>query len=426
MNFEKKELNKTQVELTVHVAKSDAQQWLVKAAAHLSQHRPLKGFRPGKAPYDLVVREFGEAAILNEALEEIINGTFGQILEQENLKTYGKIEFDLLPNKEDEAAAYKATVTLMPEAKLGNWQDKKIKRQEVKISDEELNQALDELTTMITTEEPKNEPAAVGDKVIIDFETVVDGSAIEGGSGKGFALILGEGRMIPGFEEKIVGAKLNDVVDFTIPFPDNYHAKHLSGKPAQFKITVHQILKRVKPPIDDELAKKVGMKDLSDLKAKLSENIKKEKQEKEEENLEIAAIKQMVETSEYTEIPASMIADSIEDLVHDFGHSLAHQGMNLDQYLQSVGKTLDQVKKEFEPKAIERIKSSLALAKLASLEKFEISGDEIEEELEAHRRSHAGSPSALADIEKPEYTRYVTNSLLNRKIIAFVKNKLVE
>lgn len=427
MKTDKKELNKHQVEITVRVNQTDAQPMLDEAARHLSERRSIKGFRPGKATFEVVKRELGFGPILEEAMEEIINQTFNSVLEAENINTYGKVNFDLLPiASPDEVAAYKATVTIMPKVTLGDWQSKKIKRQPVSVSDAELNQALDELAGMTVSEAQTDEAAALTDKAVVDFEVVVDGKVIEGGSAKDFALVLGEGRMIPGFEEKIIGHKAGENVEFKLSFPKTYQAAHLAGKEADFKITVKQILKRIKPTIDDGFAQRVGVADLNDLKSKLQANIQKEKQNKEEERSEIAAIKQIVDTSKFDEFPDAMITDTVDELLHDFEHSLAHQNVKMDQYLASVGKTVEQTKKEFEPKAVERIKSSIALGKIAELEKLSLTTQVIGEELERQRKTHANNPEAMNDLARPEYRRHIANTLMNRKIIQFITDKIVE
>jgi trigger factor len=426
VNIDKKNLDAHTLEITVKVTKAEAQPWLDKAAAHLSEHKPIKGFRPGKAPYDIVKREYGEPAIMQEALEDVINGTFNQVLDTEKLNTYGRIKFDLLPALDaNDIVSYKATMTLMPEVRLGDWQKSKIKRQEVKVSDQELNSAIDELANMTATEQPVDRPAKMGDKTVIDFEVSVDGKVIEGGTAKDFGLLLGEGRMIPGFEEKIVDHKAGDKFEFDLAFPANYKS-HLSGKLAHFAITLAQVMERVKPAIDDAFAKRVGVEDLAELKQKIGENIKKEKEAKEDERLEIAAMKQVVEVSDFDPLPQKMIQDAVEDLTHDFEHSLAHEGVNFDQYVSSTGKTKDSIKKEFEPKAINRIKSSMALGKVAEAEKLEVTQAEIETELAAQKQLHGHNKEALNDLAQPEYRRHVANSLINRKLINFIKSKIIE
>ncbi len=426
MKIDKKQLDKGQIELTIRVSKAEAQPYLSHTASVISQQRPIKGFRPGKAPYEIVKREMGEQTIINEAMEDIVNGTFSNALESEKLATYGKVGFDLLPTlNPEEIVAYTALVTLMPTVKLGKWQDKKINREEIKVTDEELNKAMDEMAAMLTSEEPTDRPAALKDKVIIDFEVFVDEKLIEGGAAKDFGMIIGEGKMIPGFEEQLVGKAAGEKIEFTIPFPADYHAKQLSGKPALFKIHLTQVINRIQPPIDDALAKRVGVADLSELKKRLSENIMKEKSEREEERLEIAAIKHLVDTAKFDEIPHPMIDDTAHDLLHDFEHTIAHQGMKFDAYLKSINKTHDDLKKEFEPRAIERVKASMALGQLAEDEKITLTNQEIDDELTLQKKTHANNPKAMNDMQQPEYRRHVANSLINRKIINHLKSKLI-
>jgi trigger factor len=427
VKIDKKELDKNRLEITVRVDRETAQPWLKHAAEHLSTHKAIAGFRPGKAPYEIVKREFGEAAIISEALEDIINGTFNQILDNENIRTYGKIDFDLKPVLDaNEIAVYTATMTLMPKITLGKWQETKLKRSEIKVTDEELSKALDELAVMTSAENPVERPAQNGDKAMVDFEVSVDGKVIEGGTAKDFGLVLGEGRMIPGFEEKIIGAKAGDKLEFELKFPDDYSADHLKAKPAHFKVTLNQVIERVKPQINDEFAKRVGVENAEKLKERIRDNIKKEKEQQEEERVEIAAIKHVTDTSSYESLPQSMIEDAVSDLVHEFEHNLAHQGMKFEQYLTTAKKTVEQLRKEFEPKAENRIKSSMALGQLAEEQKLSISGEEIDKELKIQEQTYANNPQALNDVRQPEYRRHVANSLINRKIIKFIKDKIVE
>ncbi|HEX9503567.1 MAG TPA: trigger factor [Patescibacteria group bacterium] len=427
MKIDKKELNKNHLELTVRILRAEALPMLTQAANQISTTQPIKGFRPGKAPYEIVKKEFGEPAIIQQAMDDIVNETLGKILADEKINPYGKIGFDLLPSVDtDEVIAYKAVITLMPTVTLGDWQKQKIKRQEVKISEEELNKAVDEMAEMLTQEEPVEREAQKSDKVIIDFETFIDGGLIEGGKASDFGLILGEGKMIPGFEEKLIGTKSGQKLEFTLNFPSDYHAPQFNGKPALFKINLKQILARIKPAINEELAKRVGVANVDELKNRLRENILKEKKEREEERIEIAAIRQLTDTATFSELPAEMVGEAAHDLVHEFEHTLAHQGMPFDQYLQSIGKKEADLIKEFEPRGTERIKSSMALGQLAENEKLALTNEEIDGEIAAQKITYANDEKALNDMQHPEYRRHVANSLINRKIINFLKQKIVE
>jgi len=415
VNIEKKDLGKGQLEITVKLDKADIAKEMQAAADRLSTHRPIKGFRPGKAPLDMVKREFGEDKILSEAMDDIVEHSLNEILEKEQLHIYGQIGFAPLPlASTNEAVAYKATITLMPKVKIGNWQTKQIKSKEISVPDEELNKALDQLLGMSTTEEPKERASETNDKVSIDLEVFVDGKLIDGGSAKDFPVILGEKRMIPGFEENLVGLKAEDEKKFSLAFPEKYEAKHLAGKMAEFKIKVKQVLARIKPELNDEFAKKVGMQTLQELKDRIRENMKTDFIEREEERVEIEAIKQINDASEFDPIAPAMVSDMVADLVHDFEHTLKHKGMELDAYLKSTNKTLDEIKKEFEPKAIERIKTSLALAQLAVDEKIAVTPEELSKEIEHSKEK-----------DNIDFRRHTANMILNKKLIDFIKGKII-
>ena len=426
MQIDKKNLEQDQVELTVKVTKTEALPWMTRAAVRISEARNIKGFRPGKAPFEVVKREFGESAILSEALEDIVDGSLGEVLEKENIRPYGQVGFELLPTLDpNDAVAYKATIIPLPQVTLGDWTTPKLTPTEAIVSDAELNSALDELAKMSMTEKESQSPAAQNDQVILDFEVKVDDKVIEGGTATDFAVIIGDGRMIPGFEDKLVNSKPGDVLNFKLNFPQDYHAD-VAGKEADFAITVKKVMKREKPEMTDDFAKKVGAENLEDLKSRIKANLLLEKQQQENDRLEIAAIKQIVETSRITELPKQMVNDTVSELVHDFEHNLAHQGMSFEQYFKTTNKNMEDLRKDFEPKAVDRIKSSLVLEELAIQEKLTITTAEIEEELEAQRRHFAQRPEVLNDLKQPEYRRHVANTLLNRKLIRFIKDKIVE
>lgn len=429
MNIEKKAVNSHQVEFVIRVEKSEAQTWLNQAASRLSYTREFKGFRPGKAPYEMVKREFGEEKILQEAADDIVNGTLADVLKKEPINPYGKIDISLLPSaNENEAVAYKATVNLIPKVTLGAWQANKVKRKEVSIKDDELDKSLRELSTMASQEEPKPEGqgAEKGDKVVADLEVWVEGKLIEGGKASDFAVVLGENRMIPGFEDQLLGIKPGERREYNLSFPENYQPKHLSGKPADFKVEAKSVLVRKAAEIDDALAKKLGALDVEDLKAKLKENALLGKQQEEDDRLGNEVIKQLTAAATFGEFPPVMVNDTVEEMVHEFGHNLSHRGLSLDAFLKTSGKTIEEVRKEFEPKAIERIRASLALMQLAEDEKITIEPKQIEEELRRQEQAYATNPHALEDIRQPEYRRYVANNMLNRKVVEYLKQKLVE
>ena len=199
MKIEKKDLGKNQVELTIEVPVEELKNHLEKAAQKLSKKSKIPGFRPGKAPYDLVKARVGEMAIYQEALELIVNATLYQVVMQEKLITVGQPEIKIEKLAPGNPIIYKAIVSLLPEISLGNWQTKKIDKKIVKAEEEEINQTLKQLQEMRAQETLADRVANQGDKMEVDFEVSINKVVIEGGTSKKYPIILGENRMIPGF-----------------------------------------------------------------------------------------------------------------------------------------------------------------------------------------------------------------------------------
>jgi len=206
MKIEKKDLGKNQIELSIEVPLEEFDEHLKKAAFKLSQKSSIPGFRPGKAPYDLIKNKVGEMSIYQEALEDIINHSFFQAVTQENLVTIGQPDIKIEKLAPGNPVVYKATVMLLPKVTLGNWQEKTLKLEDVKIEDKDLEKTMSELQKMRAQEKLVDRPAKIGDKVMIDFEVSVNKAVLEGGVSHKHPLVLGEGQMIPGFEDNIVGS----------------------------------------------------------------------------------------------------------------------------------------------------------------------------------------------------------------------------
>jgi len=255
MKVDKKDLGKSQVELSIEVPLEEFDEHLKKAATRLGQKSTIPGFRPGKAPYEKIKAKVGEMNIYQEALSDIINHSFFQAVTQEKLITIGEPDIKIEKLAPGNPVVYIATVMLLPKVTLGNWQEKEIKTTEVKISQEDTNKTMDELKRMRAKEVLVDRVAQMGDKVVMDFEVSMNKVVLEGGVSYKHPLVLGEGRMVPGFEEKLVGAKAGDELEFDLTFPENYYQASLAKKEAHFKIKVLEVFERTLPELNDELAK---------------------------------------------------------------------------------------------------------------------------------------------------------------------------
>lgn len=425
MNISRKDLPKSQTELKISLNAEDIKPHLIHAAQHISQTLNIPGFRPGKAPYDLVKRQVGDEEIFKHALDEMVNRVLIDAMKSEDVYPYGDPELKMdkiVPMQEVE---FTVKMSVYPKIKLGAWPTGKIKLAEVTASKEEIKKAIDDLSKMLVREELVDRPAALNDTAVIDFDVLVNGVPIEGGSAKDFNMIVGEGRMIPGFEDQVVGMKAGEVKDFKLNFPPDYNAE-LGGKEAEFKVAVKQVLSRTIPEVDDEMAKRLGVKDRADLEAKMEENVKSEKRDREMQKTEIEAVKKVVAAAEIGELPEKMVKDEVHRIIHEFEHDLMQQGLNLEMYMKQVKKNKEEIEKEFEPKAIDRIKTSLVLDELAEQEKVQADESHIEREWAQQKEHYKNNPDVLAEVSRMDYRRHLESRLRKIKTIDLITDKLVE
>ena len=261
-----------------------------------------------------------------------------------------------------------------------------------------------------------------GDITVIDFEGFVDGVAFEGGKAEGHELEIGSNTFIPGFEDQIIGMKIDEEKDINVKFPDEYFSKDLAGKDATFKVKLHEIKKKELPELDDEFAKDVSEFDtLEELKKSIKDRLEKDNEQKQKYETEDAVIKAVCENVK-VDIPSEMIETETEDMLRNIETRLSYQGLKLEQYLQMMGKTAEEVKKEYEPQAIEAIKSRLMLEAVIKAEKIEATEDEIVEKVKEMAKNY-GKPDDEEFMENENVRKYIKSGLESEKALEFlVKN----
>lgn len=425
MKITRKDLIGSQLELKVSLDSEDIKPYLQESAKHISHHLKIAGFRPGKAPYELVKREVGEEKIFQEAVDSAINSSLIKALQQEDVYPYGDPELTvdkLTPLKEID---YTVKMAVYPKVTLGTWPTEKVKKNKIEVPKDEVEKSIKDLAAMLVREEAVERAAEKGDGAIIDFDVLVNGVPIEGGSAKDFNIVIGEGKMIPGFEDQLIGMKAGENKDFKLNFPTDYK-QDLAGKEAEFKIGVKQVLKRTIPEIDDEMAKRLGVADRAELYKRMEDNLKQEREDKENQRAEIEAVKKVVDAATVGELPEKMVHDEIHKLLHEFEHDLAQQGLNLQSYLGGIGKKKEDLEKEFEPKAENRIKTSLVLDELAEQEKIDVDDQEVETEWNKQKQYYNNQPEVLAQVQRDDYRRHLKNRMIKIKTVDLINNKLVE
>ena len=342
----------------------------------------IPGFRKGKAPLHMIETYYGSEVFFEDALNLLYNDAVEGAIEESGLKVIDdKMDFDLVSISKEDGVDFKVSLTTYPEITLKNYKGLKAEKAAVKVDAAEVNKEIKAMAErnarMVSVED---RAAKKGDTVVIDFEGFTDGKAFEGGKAEGHSLELGSGQFIPGFEDQIVGKNIGDEFDVNVTFPEEYGAKELAGKPAVFKVKLHEIKIKELPEVDDEFAKDVSEFDtLKDLKAEIKKKALERKKKAAEEAVENELVQQIVDGIE-GDIPEAMFENRLNQSVEEFAYRLQSQGMNLETYLKYTNSSIDDFKKSFRPQAEMQVKYRLALDKIVELENIKADEKDIESE----------------------------------------------
>ena len=342
----------------------------------------VPGFRKGKAPLHIIETYYGTEVFFEDALNLLYSDAVDAAIAESGLKVIDdKMDFDLVSISKEDGVDFKVSVTTYPEIELEAYKGLKAERPLVKVDAAEVNAEVKSIqernARMVSVEE---RAAKKGDTVVIDFEGFTDGVPFDGGKAEGHSLELGSGQFIPGFEDQIIGKNIGDEFDVNVTFPEDYGAKELAGKPAVFKVNLHEIKVRELPAADDEFAKDVSEFDtLKEFKADLKKKALERKKKAAEEAVENILVQQIVDGIK-GEIPEAMFTNRLNQSVEEFNYRLQSQGMSLDLYLKYTGSTIEQFRDTFRPQAEMQVKYRLALEKIVELENIKATEEELEAE----------------------------------------------
>lgn len=356
----------------------------------------VPGFRKGKAPRGIVEKMYGENVFYEEALNECYPEAIDSAAKEAGVEIvdFQDVEFDLKKIGK-EGVEFSVKVTVKPEVTVKNYKGLKAEKPSTEVTEEDITADIERLRERASTMVPVEDRAAENDDtVVFDFDGYVDGEAFEGGKAEGYSLKLGSGQFIPGFEDQIVGKKPEEEFDVNVTFPEDYHAEELKGKEAVFKCKLHEIKTRVLPEVDDEFVKDVSeFETLDELKEDLKKKAQERKEKDAETQLQTQLIEGMLEGFE-AEIPQAMIDQKVMENIRDFDYTLQMQGLNMQQYMQYMGLTLDSIKEQYKEQSEKQVKMRLAFEKIAELEALEPTAEEIEEQYKEYAEMYQ------MDIEK--------------------------
>ncbi len=418
--------NKNEVKLSFTVEAEKFEEAMKKVYTKTAKYFNIPGFRKGKAPMQLVERQYGSEIFYEDAFNELAPEVYDAAIKENNIEAVSKPDIDITQMEKGKELIFTATVQTKPEVKLGKYKGIEIKKIEYNVSDEDVNHELGHMqernSRLVSIDE---RPVENGDTTVIDFEGSVDGVPFEGGKAEGHELEIGSNTFIPGFEEQIIGMKIDEEKNINVKFPDEYFSKDLAGKDAVFKIKLHEIKKKELPELDDEFAKDVSEFDtLDELKKSIKEKIETENKNKEKYETEEEAIKTVCDNTEL-DIPSGMIEMEIDNMVKDIEARLSYQGLKLEQYLQMIGKTEAEMRKEFEEQANKSVKSRLVLEAIVKAEDLKANDEEITEKLKEMAKQYNKDEKEL--LENEQLKTYIADSMKTEKAIEFiVKNAKIK
>lgn len=383
MSVQVENLEKNMAKLTIEVAAEEVEKAI--QAAYLKEKGKISmpGFRKGKVPRKMIEKMYGEAVFYEDAANTLIQENYPAAVEESGIDIVSRPTIDVVQIESGKPFIFTAEVAVRPEVKLGKYLGVQVTKIDTSVSDEEVEAAVEkERNNNARTVTVTDRPIANGDTAVIDFEGFVDGVAFEGGKGENHPLEIGSHSFIDTFEDQLVGKNAGDEVEVNVTFPEKYQAADLAGKPAMFKVKIHEVKCKELPELNDGFAQDVSEFDtLEEYKADVKKHLEVEKENEAKKTKEDEAIQKIIDKSTM-EIPEAMIETQCENMVNEFAQRLAQSGLSMEQYMQFSGLTLDKLKEQVRPEAETRIKSSLVLEQIAKDEKIEITDEELDAEIE--------------------------------------------
>ncbi len=387
MEVNAKVLNREGNELTMEItaAAADLEQAITTVLRKAAKEVKIPGFRPGKVPAKMLEGYIGEQALLQEALDEMLQPMYIEAINQTDIFPVDRPHVDVQQLARGQEVKLTFKVTVKPEVKLGQYKGVEVEKELYVPTEEDIDNEIKHMQERIAhiIDLPAGTAMESGDTAIIDFEGFMDGVAFEGGKGEKYSLTLGSNTFIPGFEDQLVGVKTGDSVDVNVTFPEDYHSDDLAGKPAVFKVLVHEARRRELPPVDDDFVK--DMREDCDTVAELREKLREELNEKAEamatQNAQNKALEQVVANAEM-DVPSIMIDDRLDQMLQEFEGQLQYQGLTLERFFQLTKSTRAEWRAAQQDRAEEAVKQDLVLEAIVKAEDIQAEQEDLDKQMQ--------------------------------------------
>ena len=414
--------NENELKLELTVTAEDFKAAVKKIYNENKRHFKLHGFRAGKVPFEYVIKYYGVEVFYEDASREVIINDLEKFMDDEKSKNVLPLEPRVDVKEVDYEKGLKAEVIyqLEPKVELGKYKGIELKREEIKVTDKEVEEHILEEAKKNARIEEVSKKSKKGHILNIDFEGLTKNEkeelvAFAGGKGEGYDLKLGSNTFIPGFEDQLIGTKKDEEKEISVKFPEEYHAKELAGKDAIFKVKINTVKEEIVPKIDEELAKDLGYETLEELQKETKENLELEKETKQKRELEVQAGDKVLESSK-----VEVSHEEIHHTFHQMMEGFARQGISMKMFAQMLGKTPEELHDEYEKEIEKNTKLQYILVEIANKEKLDVEDKEIDAELERKSAEFADKPSVEQLRKYEPLVREVTRNIQVKKAMEFI------
>lgn len=428
MSLQVERLEHNMAKLTIEVPAEEVEKAL--QAAYLKERGKisLPGFRKGRVPRQMIEKMYGPEVFYDEAANRMISEAYAKAYDECELELVSQPKIEITQLEKGKEFIFTAEVAVKPEVKLGEYKGLKVDKVSTRVTQKEVDEEIDkERERNARTIDVTDRAVQDKDQITLDFEGFVDGVAFEGGKASDYPLTIGSGAFIPGFEDQLIGANIDEEKEINVTFPEEYQAKELAGKAAVFKCTVHSIKAKELPELDDEFVSDVSEKSetVDAYKAEVKAKIKERKENEGKQKREDQSVEQAVANAEM-DIPEAMISFQSRQMVDDFARRIMQQGMTMEQYFQFTGFSEEKMMEEFKPEAEKRIRTRLTLEAIVAAENIEVSEERLDEELQKMADSYKMEVDKLKEYMGENEKKQMKEDIAIQEAVTLIANAAVE
>lgn len=428
MSLQVERLEHNMAKLTIEVPAEEVEKAL--QAAYLKERGKisLPGFRKGRVPRQMIEKMYGPEVFYDEAANRMISEAYAKAYDECELELVSQPKIEITQLEKGKEFIFTAEVAVKPEVKLGEYKGLKVDKVSTRVTQKEVDEEIDkERERNARTIDVTDRAVQDKDQITLDFEGFVDGVAFEGGKASDYPLTIGSGAFIPGFEDQLIGANIDEEKEINVTFPEEYQAKELAGKAAVFKCTVHSIKAKELPELDDEFVSDVSEKSetVDAYKAEVKAKIKERKENEGKQKREDQSVEQAVANAEM-DIPEAMISFQSRQMVDDFARRIMQQGMTMEQYFQFTGLSEEKMMEEFKPEAEKRIRTRLTLEVIVAAENIEVSEERLDEELQKMADSYKMEVDKLKEYMGENEKKQMKEDIAIQEAVTLIANAAVE